>query len=139
MAINRPRLLAELRYLEGVFGEQNVIYPADISHILIRHFRMPANWNQSCSNILVIPPDGAGYGAGFKEIYLNLNLQFWKDGRWHSPRYYSAAERGYHNGSLGEKGWRYVCITDGSPHLVVFLKQVELYLSAPFDIPSAHL
>lgn len=137
MARNVRRINAELGLLQRRQGAERVFWPGDLSWILVRGRDLPPGLNRGATDMLVIVPDGYGYGVPYRELYVDPELRLLRGGRLlEIPHYFDG--NGYApTVDVRRKGWRYLCLhMDGwlrGDNVLTFLKQVEVFLSDPFS------
>lgn len=132
------RITAELRLLCAAYGEQAVTWAPDYSWVQVEGFRLPPGYNATVTNVLVMIPDSYGYGVPYRELYVDPGLRFWRGGAWvEIPHYFDDEKRFAPNPLVRARNWRYLCLHMKAwrPHenILTFLKQVELFLTNPFD------
>jgi hypothetical protein len=132
------RITAELRLLAAVHGGEAVVWAPDYSWVTVRDFPLPPGLSASASNVLVVVPDGYGYGVPYKELYVDPALRVWHEGSWQEiPHYFDGAGRYAPTPEIRSRNWRYLCLHMAGwrpgDNILTFLKQVELFLADPFN------
>ena len=131
LTINRQKLLNELNILEAACGDRNIVYPHTLEWVQIISFPLPEHYSQGFTDLLIMTPNGYGYGGRWEEIYLDPNLLILKDGQYTNiPHYHGQGGDAFNKYTA--QGWRYFCIRGASEYLIEFLKQVSAFLSDPW-------
>ncbi|MBI2525332.1 MAG: hypothetical protein HYV93_05055 [Candidatus Rokubacteria bacterium] len=132
------RITTELRLLVAVHGADAVVWAPDYSWVTVEGFPLPPGLTVRATNLLVMIPDGYGHGVPYKELYVDPALRVWHAGAWREiPHYFDEARRYAPTPTVRSRNWRYLCLhMDGwrpADNILTFLKQVELFLSDPFN------
>jgi molybdopterin/thiamine biosynthesis adenylyltransferase len=72
----------DVRLLTARFGEDAVVWAADYSWITVAGFSLPPGLDARSTNLLVMVPDGYGYGVPYRELYVDPGLRVWHEGAW---------------------------------------------------------
>lgn len=134
---NVGRLNTELRLLQAAYGPDNVFWPRGLSWVMVRCFPLPKGYNRAETNIVVLIPDGYGYGPAPKHCFVDRGLKLWHRGRWRPlPHYFLEEEVAPDAQRFYRRNWAYLCVhplrwKPGLHTLLTYLTQVGLFLSDP--------
>lgn len=141
MAISTDFFNLNIQLLDRCFGKNNVFFGrrtheySEIAWIKVNNFGLPQMYNRQSTNILLIIPDGFGYGAGIHEFYLDPKLRIIKNGTYLDIPHYYPTEIAPAN-RFARDGWRYFCLhyqwRTNEDNVLTFLKAVELFLQNPW-------
>jgi len=136
-----PRIQAECQLLERNYGANRVYWASNYDWILVDDFRLPPNYNQQSSRVLVLVPDHYGYGQPYRDLFTSTGLLLRHQGEWCTlPHYferfpYSSLNDGFVN-ELRDKQWSYLCLHPDNwkvtDNILTFLAQVYTFLCDPF-------
>lgn len=135
------RLNAEMKLAQAVYGPEAVEWASDFSWVMIYDLKLPSTVNRSHSNVLVLVPEGYGYGPPYRDAFLSPGLLIKRGRRWVKlPHYFDQFPyRSLPKGRIQElkkKNWAYICLHqarwDASSNILTFLEQIYTFLSDPF-------
>ncbi len=134
---NHTRINAELKLLCRIYGNRRVDWAPDYSWVLVKDVRLPKGLNRTASDMLIMIPDGYGYGVPLKELYVDPQLRIWHQGTWREIPHYFDGDQPYSPNPLArERDWRYLCLHAEKwgprDNILTFLDQVFTFFSDPF-------
>jgi len=136
---NIKRLNAEIKALCLYYGEENVSWAPNYDWVRVTGFPLPSCINKERNNVLIIIPEGYGYGEPLKDLFVDPDLKIWRNGRLKEiPHYFpKMGELAQRFQEQYGKNWRYMCLHQKGwdpkrDSILSYLNQVYTYLSDPF-------
>lgn len=131
MLRNNENLKFEISLAEKVFGKNNVFWPENYEFVIIKNVPLPEGYNFKDTNYLIEIPEGYGFGhQRLEDFYVRKELLY--KGK-SLPHYFKTNV--YKKKSYEADGWYWLCIKPDSQYqnnLLMFIKQVELFIKYPF-------
>lgn len=131
---NITRLRKELSLLEAAFGADRVFWHRHLLWVMVEDFPLPPGYNRPTTHLVVLIPEGYGYGPAPKHCFVDRELRC--RGK-RLPHYFQERDVAPQALEFYEKGWAYLCVhpTRWDPTrdtLLTYLAQVRLFLSDPW-------
>ena len=142
------RLTIGIKFAEKKYGATNIEWAKDISWIRIHDFKLPENFRQKYTNMLILVPENYGYGGCLKDTFINADLELLdRQGKSYTsfdskvdPIFHGYREFPYSSMTSEQKNifsgrnWFYLCLhdLDADGSLTSYLEKVQMYLGNPY-------
>jgi len=144
MGIDLRRFNIDIRMACEAYGADQVFWARDCSFIWIKNFKLPENFRNAGTNLLILVPESYGHGGCFRDLFLDPDLELLdRDG--HGYRKLDRDIHGFREfpysrmsedmkKKLQDRNWFYLCLHDKDPKSSVlnYLQKVCIYLGNPY-------
>lgn len=144
MSRDLRRFKIDIKEVVEKYGNEKVFWPKDYSWIYIKEFKLPDNFKESYTDILILVPENYGYGGCFRDIFINPDLNLLdRDGKTYrklDKDIHGFREFPYMNMSdkmkkkFLHRSWFYLCLHDLDPKssILNYLFKVKIFLENPY-------
>lgn len=116
----------------------------DASFAMVESFKLPVNFKNTYTNIIILVPENYGHGGCFRDIFIDPDLELLNkngtdyrkmDTDIHGFRRYPYASMSDEMKKIfQDKNWFYLCLHDKNPDssIINYLDKVKLFLGNPY-------